>query len=66
MAGIMAFFALVAAAQGASGTSQVSSLQRAIDRGKTMYLYDRAAWVTSDDAALAFQRLDRRRSEAGS
>lgn len=29
-----------------------TSLQRSIDRGRTMYLYDRAAWVTSDDIII--------------
>jgi len=39
-----------AVAQGSSGVAQDAGLQRSIDRGKLMYLYDRAAWVTSDDA----------------
>jgi hypothetical protein len=32
-----------------SASAQSASIQRAIDRGRTMYLFDRAAWVTSDD-----------------
>lgn len=55
--------ALSIAAQGSSTTPQDAWLQRVIDRGKTLYLYDRAAWVTSDDAIVRIP-LDRQ-SEVG-
>lgn len=41
-----------------------SAVQRAIDRGRTMYVYDRAAWVTSDDL-LARLPQDRRTQVGG-
>ena len=43
--------ALLAASQGSSAPAQDAWLQRVLDRGKSIYLYDQAAWVTSDDAA---------------
>jgi hypothetical protein len=48
----------LAAAQGSPDAAPGLSLQRAVERGKAMYLYDRAAWVTSDDliARLPIER----------
>lgn len=46
---ILVSAAILLAAHSPSRAAQDASIQRAIERGKTMYLYDRAAWVTTDD-----------------
>jgi hypothetical protein len=46
----LAAVALFATTQVSFGAAQGNSLESAIDRGEAMYLYDRAAWVSSDDA----------------
>jgi hypothetical protein len=55
--------AVSAATQGSSTAPQDAWLQRVIDRGKALYLYDRAAWVTSDDATVRIP--SDRQSEVG-
>lgn len=54
----IAFAVLPAVVRGAqpSETESETSIQRVIDRGRTMYLYDRAAWVTSDDLTTRLPR----------
>jgi hypothetical protein len=47
---VFAAAAVLAWTQGVFAATPDKSLQRAMDRGKTLFLYDRAAWVTSDDA----------------
>lgn len=46
---LFALALMLIAAQAASGADRYTALQRAMDRGRTMYLYDRAAWVATDD-----------------
>ena len=60
---LAASFTIFASASVSMAAVGDSSLERAIDRGKTMYLYDRAAWVTSDD--LSARLPPNRRSEVG-
>lgn len=52
VAKIFASVLILAAAQVRAAAVEDTSVERAIDRGRTMYLYDRAAWVTSDDAMM--------------
>lgn len=59
MARLVRAFVAALALAAAPGAAQDTSVQRAMNRGKTIYLYDRAAWITSDDvvARLPKNRL---------
>lgn len=54
---------LLTIARGSFASAEASAVQQALDRGKEMYLYDRAAWVTSDD--LLARLPQERRGEVG-
>jgi hypothetical protein len=53
---VLAAVSFLAMAQKAVAAGQDAPLERALDRGKTMYLYDRAAWITSDDLLARLPR----------
>jgi len=45
----LATAALLSAAQASWAADQDAQVQKAMDRGRQLFLYDRAAWITSDD-----------------